>query len=378
MILNEFQAKQLLKSNGVPVPAGEVADSAEQAAVIAKSLGGKAVVKALVLTGGRGKAGGIRLGTNSHEVRKLTNEVLGMQINDLTVEEVLVEAVVNIQSELYVSITTDHTSGKPLLICSGRGGIDIEETASRQPSRITCLEIHPLIGLQAYQTRDAAVAIGLNTNLWGAFQQVLENIWKTYVDFDASLVEINPMVITTDDDLVALDAKVVIDDNAMYRQPDIKHLLKQGEQLQEVTLHDAGFNYLRLVGDIGCLVNGAGLAMATMDAINLQGGKPANFLDIGGGAIAARVEKALRIILANEHVKSLLINIFGGITRCDEVAKGIITAKKTIGISQPVIIRLVGTQAEEGLKLLEKEEFITAMTLKEAAMKAIEAARSTE
>lgn len=372
MKLQEYQAKQLFSRQGINIPRGRVAASALEAKNIAEELGGRVVIKAQVLVGGRGKAGGIRLAKNAHEVEDLATSILSMEIKDLPVRKILVDEAVNINKEIYLAITDDRAAGKPLLMASAAGGIDIEEVASSTPEKIFRGQIDPLLGLRDYQARDVASAIDLSRSHWRAFIETCRNLWEVYDCTDASLVEINPLVITSDGRLVALDAKMILDDNALFRHPDLVEMRDQdSEAPAEVEARKYGLSYIKLNGEIGCMVNGAGLAMTSMDMIKLFGGEPANFLDIGGGASAEKVAAALRIILTDPNVKAVLFNIFGGITRCDEVARGILSALKEVKVSVPMVTRLVGTNAEEGRRLLADAKMITAETLAEAAQKAV-------
>jgi succinyl-CoA synthetase beta subunit len=299
-----------------------------------------------------------------------------MEIKGLPVRRVLVDEAVGIEKEIYLGITNDRAARKPVMIASAEGGVDIEEVAARSPDRIIRLYIDPLLGLREYQSRDIAVAIDLPKEYWRQFTAVAEGLWQVYKDNDATLVEINPLVITKEKKLIALDGKMVIDDNALFRRPDIAEKRDLDvEAPEEITARKYGLSYIKLDGQIGCMVNGAGLAMATMDIIKLYGGQPANFLDIGGGAGADKVAAAFRIILSDPNVCAVLINIFGGITRGDEVARGILSAINEVKPTVPMIVRLVGTNAEEGRRLLADAKMITAETLAEAAEKSVAAAK---
>jgi succinyl-CoA synthetase beta subunit len=373
MRLHEYQSKSLFARYGIPIPRGRIASSAAEAKQISEELGGKVVIKSQVLVGGRGKAGGIRLAKTNKEAEEYATEILAMEIKGIPVRKVLVDEAVSISKEIYLSIANDRNSQKPLLMASSAGGVDIEETALRSPDKIIKRIIDPLIGLRDYQLRDIAISIDLDRKFWKPFGEIIIALWRLYVDCDATIVEINPLVITAEDKLVALDAKVVLDDNAIFRHPDLAEMRDiDDEAPSEVEGRKFGVVFIKLDGNIGCLVNGAGLAMATMDIIKLLGGKPANFLDIGGGASSEKVAAAFRIILADRQVKAILINVFGGITRCDEVANGILGALNTIKTRIPVIVRLVGTNSEEGMKLLEGSKLITAVSLYQAAKLAVE------
>jgi len=376
MKLHEYQTKHIFARYNIPVPKGRVAATACEAKQIAEELGGRVVVKAQVLVGGRGKAGGIRLAKSPKEVEDIATLILGMDIKGLPVRKVLVDEAVGIATEIYVGIVNDRITRQPVIMASAAGGMDIEEVAAKSPEKIIRIPIDPLVGLRDYQARDLAVSIDIPRELWRTFMEIARGLWKVFVDFDATLAEINPLVITTDQRLLALDGKMVVDDNSLYRHPDLSEIRDlDSEAPSEIEARKYGLTFIELTGEIGCMVNGAGLAMATMDIIKLYGGSPANFLDIGGGAGAEKVAAALRIILAEPQVKAVLVNIFGGITRCDEVARGLLTAISEVKPNIPVIVRLVGTNAEEGRKILEKSNLITAETLVEAAQKSIQAAK---
>jgi succinyl-CoA synthetase beta subunit len=378
MKLHEYQSKIIFSQYGVPIPAGRVAATATEAKQIAEELGGRVVIKSQVLVGGRGKAGGIRLAKDPREVEDLAAQILAMEIKGLPVRKVLVDEAADIESEIYLGITNDRAARKPVMIASSAGGIDIEEVARETPEKIVKVHIDPLLGLRDYQARDLAAGIDLSRDHWRSFGQIARGLWKAYLDCDATLAEINPLVITSENKLLAVDGKMVIDDNALFRHPDLAEKRDLDVEADaEVEARKYGLSYIQLDGQIGCMVNGAGLAMATMDIIKLYGGEPANFLDIGGGASADKVAAALRIILADRNVKSVLFNVFGGITRGDEVARGILTALQEIQTSVPMVIRLVGTKAEEGRQILAEASMITAETLADAARKAIAAAQGT-
>jgi succinyl-CoA synthetase beta subunit len=376
MNLHEYQSKQLFAQYGIPIPRGRVAATPTEAKQIADELGGRVVVKSQVLAGGRGKAGGIRLAKNSQEAEELAREVLSMEIKGLPVRKVLIDEAANIDTEIYLGITNDRAARRPVLIGSAAGGVDIEEVAAKTPDKIIRVLIDPLIGLQDYQVLEVALGTEMPRELWGEFTKIAHGLWQTYKENDATLAEINPLVITNEGKLSALDGKMSIDDNALYRHPELAEKRDLDvEDESEIEARKFGLTYIKLDGEIGCMVNGAGLAMATMDIIKLSGGEPANFLDIGGGANAEKVAAALRIILKDANVKAVLFNIFGGITRGDEVAKGILAALKEIKTEIPMVVRLAGTNAEEGLKLLARAKMLTAATLLEAAQKAVAAAK---
>jgi succinyl-CoA synthetase beta subunit len=375
--LHEYQSKLLFAQHGIPIPKGKVASSAQEAHDVADELGGRVVVKSQVLVGGRGKAGGIKLAKSAHEAEELAAQILAMTIKGLPVRKVLVDEAADIQKEIYLGVTNDRAARKPVMICSSEGGVEIEEVARTDPGKITREHIDPYMGLRDYQARNIALGIGLARDYWKPFGQIAAALFQTYLDTDATLAEINPLVITGDRRLVALDGKIVLDDNALYRHPDLAEMRDLDEESsQETEARKYGLSYVKLDGEIGCMVNGAGLAMGTMDIVKFFGGAPANFLDIGGGAQADKVTAALRIILSDLKVKAILINIFGGITRCDEVARGILSALKEVNPQVPMVVRLVGTNEEEGRRLLADAHMITAISLADAAQKAVQAAKA--
>ena len=372
MKLHEYQSKSIFARYGVPIPRGRVAGIATEAKQIAEELGGRVIVKSQVLVGGRGKAGGIRLAKTPQEAEELATQILGMEIKGLKVRKVLVDEAVTIVKEIYLGITNDRAQRCPVMMASSEGGMEIEEVARNAPEKIIKVAIDPLLGLRDFQARDLAVSMDLPKEHWKVFINIAQGLWKAYQENDGTLAEINPLVITADNRLLALDGKMVIDDNALYRHLELTETRDQDEEApSEVEARKYGLSFIKLDGEIGCMVNGAGLAMATMDIIKLFGGTPANFLDIGGGASSEKVAAALRIILADRNVKAVLINIFGGITRGDEVARGILTAIQDVKPKVPMIIRLVGTNAEEGRRLLANSNLATAETLVDAARKAI-------
>jgi succinyl-CoA synthetase beta subunit len=378
MKLHEYQSKQLFARFGVPIPRGWVTSGAAEARHIAEELGGRAVIKAQVLVGGRGKAGGIRLANSPDEAQQLASQILSMEIKGLPVRKVLVDEAAAIDHEIYLGITNDRTARKPVIIASAAGGVDIEDVAANTPEKILRVHVDPLLGIKDYQTRDIAIGIDLPRQHWKQFGEIIKALWQAYCDCDATLAEINPLVITKDKRLLALDGKMILDDSSLFRHTDLADMRDTDvEAPSEIEARKNGLTYINLDGNIGCMVNGAGLAMATMDIIKLFGGQPANFLDIGGGASSERVAAALRIILADANVKAVLFNIFGGITRCDEVARGIVAAMEEIKTSVPMVIRLVGTNAEEGRQILADAHMLPAETLAEAAQKAVAAATGT-
>jgi succinyl-CoA synthetase beta subunit len=386
MNLHEYQSKQLFARYGIPVPFGHVASTAEEAADAARKLGGKLwVVKAQVHAGGRGKAGGVKLAKNASEVAAAAKGMLGQRLTTkqtgpegLPINTVYVESGSKIARELYLSLLLNRDSGRIAFVASAAGGMDIEAVAAKTPKKITRVDIHPATGIQGSHTRTLAFGLGLEGAQVAQFDSIARSLYKLYLDCDASLIEINPLIVTEDGQIVALDAKINIEDNALYRQ---KELLawRDTEQEDEVErlASEADLNYVSLDGDIACMVNGAGLAMATMDLIKLHGGAPANFLDVGGTATGERVTTAFKLILANPKVRAILVNIFGGIVRCDVIAEGIIAAAKQIGIKVPVIVRIEGTNAVAGREMLARSglELIAASDLTDAAVKAVAAAR---
>ncbi len=326
MKLHEYQSKQIFSRYGIPIPKGRVAASADEAKQIAKDLGSWVVIKSQVLVGGRGKAGGIRLAKTSEEAAEFADQILSMEIKGLPVRKVLVDEAAPIEAEIYLGITNDRNARRPVMISSSAGGVEIEEVARTTPEKIVKILIDPLLGLRDYQARDIAAGIDLNRECWRQFLQIAKGLWQVYKDCDATLAEINPLVVTTGLKLLALDGKMVIDDNALFRQQPLAEMRDSDiEAPSEIEARRYGLSFIKLDGNIGCMVNGAGLAMTTMDIIKLFGGSPANFLDIGGGASSDKVSAALRIILTDRNVKAVLYNIFGGITRCDEVARGILS-----------------------------------------------------
>lgn len=376
MKLHEYQSKFRFADYGIPIPRGKVASSPDEAFRIAKELDGPVVVKAQVLVGGRGKAGGVRLAQTADEAEQYATEILGMEIKGLRVKKVLIDPAADIQDEIYLGVTTDRSARRTVMMASAAGGVDIEQVAAETPEKIIRLHVDPFLGLQNYQALDLANGIGLPRAQWKQFIQIAKALYEAYLDSDASLAEINPLIVTSDGELLAVDGKMVIDDNGLFRHPHLAEMRDtDAEATAETEARQAGLSYVDLDGTIGCMVNGAGLAMATMDMTKLFGGSPANFLDIGGGAQADTVTSALRIILADPAVNAVLINIFGGITRGDEVAHGILDALEQIDTHIPMIVRLAGTNATEGMALLAEADMITADTLAEAARLAVEAAQ---
>lgn len=377
MKLHEYQARDLLARYGVPVTGGGVATTAAEARRIAEDIGGKVVVKAQVFVGGRGKAGGVKLASTPDEAEAAAGQILGMDIKGLTVEKVLVAEAITYQKEIYVSAILDRSTKRVMMIASSEGGVEIEEVARTNPNAIIKIPAHPQLGLMDYQARQLAFAIGLTDGKQARqFTQIATALYRAFVESDASLVEINPLVIREDGNLQALDSKILLDDSGLIRHPDLEALRDASDEPEaEQRAREAGLTFIKLDGDIGCMVNGAGLAMATMDVIKLYGGEPANFLDIGGGANKDKVKAALQIILGDPNVKAVLFNIFGGITRVDEVAKGIVAALEEVQTNVPMVARLVGTNEEAGRAILAQSTLIPAATLGEGAQKAVAAAR---
>ena len=376
----------MLARFGVPVPRGEVAFSAAEAGEIARRLGGSiSVVKAQIHAGGRGKGGGVKLAKSPEEAEQLAKSMLGMTLvthqtgpEGRKVGRVLVEEGLQIERELYLSILVDRTAGAPVIIASAAGGMDIEEVAAKEPEKILNEVVNRGTGVLPFQARKLAFGMGLDGAAAGKLVKVLEAIYKAFIETDASMIEINPLILTKGGDLLALDAKVSFDDNALYRHADIRDFRDLSEEDPlEVEASKFSLNYIRLDGNIGCMVNGAGLAMATMDIIKLSGGEPANFLDVGGGANAEQIKNAFRILMADKNVKAVLINIFGGILRCDVLAQGVIAAVQELGVPVPIVIRMEGTNVVEGKKMLKESglNFTTADSMGEAADKVVALAK---
>jgi len=380
--LHEYQSKRIFARYGVPIPRGDVASTPDDVYKIAARLGRRVVVKAQVLVGGRGKAGGIKLAKNAAEAEAKASQILGMDIKGLKVRKVLIdEAAMDIIREIYLGIVIDRAARCAVMMASAEGGMEIEEVARAMPGRIFKVSIDPFLGLRGYQARELAFGIGLEKDLVSSFTDIATGLYNAFVGCDASLAEINPLLVTDQSggrpSLLAVDGKMIIDDNALFRHSDLADMWDVDEEAPaETEARYYGLSYVKLDGEIGCMVNGAGLAMATMDIIKLYGGMPANFLDIGGGAQADRVAAALRIILADPKVKAVLFNIFGGITRCDEVAKGVLEALEQVPTDVPMVARLVGTNEEEGRRILAGAKMVTANTLVEAAQKAVELAQA--
>ena len=376
MKVYEYQAKAFFAKYGLPVDNSLVCHTAEEAVEAYRKLRvERAVVKAQVHTGGRGKAGGVKLGKNEAEIKQYATQILGMDIKGFTVDRVLVGEAVDIASEYYVSIVIDRKSKSAILMLSREGGMDIEAVAKDTPEKIIKILIDPLLGLPDYKAREAAFTLFDDMAQVKQAVPLLQNLYRLFKEKDASLAEINPLVLTGDGKLKAIDAKMTFDNNALFRHPDVFELFEPTpEERKEQDAKDKGFSYVNLGGEIGCMVNGAGLAMATMDMIKLYGGNPANFLDIGGSSNPTKIVEAMKLLLSDKHVKVVLINIFGGITRCDDVAKGLIEAFKLIDTTMPIVIRLTGTNEKEGRELLKGTKFNVAHTMGEAGKMAVELA----
>ncbi len=387
MKIHEYQGKELLRQSGVPTPRGIVARTPEEAEAAARELGTDVVVvKAQIHAGGRGKGGGVKLAKSPAEAKQIAAEMLGMTLithqtgpEGTVVKTLLIEEGLPIDKEFYLGITLDRASGRDVFMASSEGGMDIEKVAEETPDLILKETINPAVGLRPFQARNLAFGLGIPAELIGQAAKFMMSLYESYQKMDATIVEINPFLLTKDNRLIALDAKVNFDDNAMFRHKDYADLrdLNEEEPL-EIEASKSDLNYIKLDGNIGCMVNGAGLAMATMDIIKLAGGEPANFLDVGGGASQARVEDAFRILLADQNVKAVLINIFGGIVRCDMVANGVVAAAKNLGVSIPIVARLEGTNVEEGRRVLDESGIgiISADGMNDAANKVVSAANA--
>ena len=389
MDIHEYQAKELLANFGVQIPRGGLAYSPEQAAYRTTELGGdRWVVKAQVHSGGRGKAGGVKVCTNDHEVWEAADELLGKRLvthqtgpRGKVVYRLYVEAAVPFKRELYLGLVLDRQSERVMIAASSAGGMEIEEIAQSQPDSIIRANVDPAVGMTSFQAREIAFALGLDSGLISQAVSTILGCYRAFRDLDATMVEINPLVVTEDGRLIALDAKMNFDDNALFRNPKIAELRdKSQEDARETKAADRGLSYVGLDGNIGCIINGAGLAMATMDMIKHAGGEPANFLDIGGGATPERVAKAFRLVLSDEKVEAILVNIFAGINRCDWVAEGVVQAVQKVGINLPLVVRLAGTNVEAGRRILKESglPIITASTLAEAADRVVAAWRNSK
>jgi succinyl-CoA synthetase beta subunit len=385
MKVHEYQAKELLRQFGVPTPRGEVVETPDDARNAAKKLGGRVVVKAQIHAGGRGKGGGVKLAKTADEAADLAKQILGMTLvthqtgpEGRLVRKVLIEEALNIDKELYLGITLDRKIGMPVVMASKQGGMEIEEVAAKDPKAIHREPIDAILGVQPFQARAVAYALGLTGDAYKNCVSFVQKLMRAYIETDASLAEINPLLVTKEGDVLALDAKMNFDDNAMFRHKDIVAMRDLFEEDPlEVEASKFGLNYIKLDGSVGCMVNGAGLAMATMDIVKLAGGSPANFLDVGGGASAEQVKNAFRIILSDKNVTAILINIFGGIMRGDRIAEGVVSASREIGLPVPVVVRLEGTNVDLGKKILAESglPLITADGMWDAATKVVEAAK---
>ncbi len=375
MKIHEYQAKELFKKAGIPVPRGEVVGTPEAAYETAKRLGKPVVVKAQVLVGGRGKAGGVKLAKDPEEAREHAKSILGMDIKGLKVEKVLVTEAVDIAKEIYIGVIMDRSSQKPLIMASAEGGVEIEVVARENPEAIHRLTVNPLYGLHSFESRGLAYRLSNDFGVVKQIAPIIEKLYQVYDQVDASLAEINPLVVTGEGKVIAIDAKVNVDDSALYRQQEIENIRDiSAEDPGEVKARAAGLSFVKLEGNVGCIVNGAGLAMATMDLVKTYGGEPANFLDIGGSSSPQKVITAIDIILRDSNVKSIFINIFGGITRCDDVAKGLVAAFRQMNLDLPVVVRLTGTNEDIAREILSELELETASTMDEGVKRAIELA----
>ncbi len=373
MKIHEYQARQIFRDYGIPVPNGVLCYTVYEVEKAALEMNRMVVVKAQVLAGGRGKAGGVKLARTVEDAKNAAKQILGMDIKGLIVEKVLVTDAVDIDKEFYVGLINDRNTKSITLMVSAEGGVEIEEVAKNNPEKIIKFSINPLTGLLDYQARNVALELFGNIKLAQKAASIFMKLYKLYIETDSTLAEINPLVLTTGNEILAIDGKMNFDDNALFRQPKILAMREPDEEeLQEIAANEKGLAYIKLDGNIGCMVNGAGLAMATMDMIKLYGGSPANFLDIGGSSNPQKVIDAMNILLSDKNVKAVMINIFGGITRCDDVAKGLIKALEIIMTDVPIVVRLSGTNAEEGLDLLKQTGLPTVSSMSEAAKMAIE------
>lgn len=377
MNLHEHQAADLFAKNGIPTNGGEVAFTPDEAEAIARRNSASVVVKAQVHTGGRGKAGGVKLARTPQEAREAAADILGLDIRGHVVRKVLVAPAVDIDQEFYLGVTLDRTRRQNVVMASAEGGVDIEEVARDWPDRIVRALVDPLLGLHPWQARQMAFELGIPSAKVAGFATIARHLYDAYVSVDATLAEINPLVLTGSGEWLALDAKMSIDDNGLSRHPEFEAMRDlDAENLTELDARQSGISFVKLDGDIGCIVNGAGLAMATMDAVKLHGGEPANFLDVGGGASADQVAKAFGLVTADPNVRAILINIFGGITRGDVVAQGIVEARQRVKVDVPIVVRLSGTNAEEGQRLLADAGLTATESMDEAAAEAVRAAHA--
>ncbi|MEM1808715.1 MAG: ADP-forming succinate--CoA ligase subunit beta [Thermosphaera sp.] len=377
MKLYEYESKEIARNYGVPVPRGKVVSTPEEVLKVAEELG-PVVLKSQVLVGGRGLAGGVLKAETPGEAYEKAKSLLGREIKGEKVEKLLVEEKVCISREYYVSITVDRASRQAVYLVSSMGGVEIEELAGRHPDMIKKMPVSPMVGYTSYMSREATVFMGLPWELSASVDKILSAMYKIMADYSAELVEFNPLALTCDGKLVALDAKIIVDDNSLFKHPELQPLFGRGLSSFERKAKELEFNYVELDGDIGVISNGAGLTMATMDAILYYGGRPANFLDIGGGAGRDRVKEAVKLLLSHPKVKVLLVNIFGGITRCDEVARGIVDALAETGVSKTIVVRMLGTNEEEGRKILAEKGITAYSEMDEAVSKAVSYARGGE
>src|SRR3990172_1610847 len=377
MKIHEYQAKEIFKKYGIPVPPGEVAFTPQEAKEIASRIGRPVMLKAQVHVGGRGKAGGIKPASSPDEALTVASQILGMNIKGLTVKKVLVTEQKEIISEAYFGVIVDRASKKPVLMASAAGGIDIEEVAAKTPEKIVKIQIDPLLGILPFQAREVAYQIYPESKIASQVSNIVRQLYRAFFECGASLAEINPLVVTDTNEVWALDAKIVLDDNDLEKHPDLQKLRDiDEEEKDELEAKNAGLSYVKMEGNIGCVVNGAGLAMATMDLVKHFGGEPANFLDVGGSSSPEKVIAALRIILRSSNVKAVLFNIFVGITRCDDIANGIVMAVRELKPSVPIVARLVGANEEKARKILEEVNLMTANSMEEVVKKAIEKSRN--
>ncbi len=376
MKIHEHQAKEIFADYGIPIPGNAVCRTVEEVVTAYNAKGGTVAIKAQVLVGGRGKAGGVKLARSVEEAEKHANAILGMDIKGLKVEKVLVDEAIDIESEYYIGFTNDRNSKSVMMMASAEGGVEIEVVAKESPEKIIKVPIDPRYGLMDFQARNVAMELFGDVKIARKAVGIFKRLYRCYMETDSSLTEINPLVLTPEGDVIALDAKINFDDNALYRHPQIAEMREVTEdEAKEISAKEKGLSYIKLDGEIGCMVNGAGLAMATMDIIKLYGGNPANFLDIGGSSNPEKVVEAMNILLSDDNVQVVMINIFGGITRCDDVARGLSQALDMLDVDLPIVVRLSGTNAKEGRAILSKRDLVTVESMGEAARKAIELAK---
>jgi len=373
--LYEYEAKEIARRYNIPVPRGKPVSTPEEAQQVASELGGQVVIKAQVLVGGRGLAGGVKFASTPGEAREVAAKLLSTEIRGLKVSTVLVEEKICISRELYLSLVIDRAARKPVFLISEMGGVEIEELARKYPDKIKKIYIDPEVGYSSYMSRIAVDVLNLPWSSIGELDSIMKSMYKIMIDYDAELVEFNPLVYTCDGKLIAVDAKITIDDNSLFKHPELQALYGREYSEYERKAKELGFSYVELDGDIGVISNGAGLTMATMDSILYYGGKPANFLDIGGGASRDRVKEAVKLMLLHPRPRVLLVNIFGGITRCDEVAMGIIEALRETGSTKPIVVRMLGTNEEEGRRILIENDIEVYVEMDDAVKKAVELAK---